>query len=198
VPPPGYLQQVAEAAKKAGALLVVDEIQSGLGRTGEWFASHAAGIRPDIITLAKGIAGGMPLGAVIVEPQLCDVFAPGDHGTTFGGNPVSCAAALAVIDTIERDGLLEHVREVGSWFAERVSRIRHDSLRGIRGAGFWFAIELRAPIAANFEKVALEAGYLVNAVRPDAVRLAPALNTSQAELQTFIDDLAEILTRAAL
>ena len=193
VPPPGYLAAVRRACDDAQALLIVDEVQSGIGRTGNWFASIAQGVRPDLLTLAKGLAGGLPLGAVIVEPQFADVLKPGDHGTTFGGNPVSCAAALAVLDAIEADGLLEHVQELGERLAERLHRLRLPRIREVRGAGLWLGIRFDADIAAAVEQAAFEAGFLVNAVKADVLRLAPPLNITWAELDGFVRELPRIL-----
>lgn len=196
VPPPGYLAAVRSACDAAGALLIVDEVQSGIGRTGHWFAAIAQGVRPDLLTLAKGLAGGLPLGAVLVEPAHRDVLQAGEHGTTFGGNPVSCAAALAVLDAISADGLLAHVQEVGEWFAERVHRLRSPEIKEVRGAGLWFGIQFRSDIAAAVEKAAFEAGFLVNAVKPSVLRLAPPLNIPRAELDAFADVLPTLIEEA--
>jgi acetylornithine aminotransferase len=173
--------------------MIADEVQSGIGRAGEWFLSHAEGIRPDVITLAKGLAGGMPLGALIVEPDFVEVFAAGDHGTTFGGNPVSCAAALAVIAEIEAADLLQHVRETGEWLTQQILELPNPEIVGVRGRGLWLAIELNADIASAFTVEAQSHGFLVNAVKPNAIRLAPPLIITRAELQTFIDAIPSIL-----
>jgi acetylornithine aminotransferase len=196
VPPPGYLAAARAACDTAGALLIVDEVQSGIGRTGHWFASTAQGVRPDILTLAKGIAGGMPLGAVLAVGGAGDLFAPGDHGTTFGGNPVSCAAALAVLDTIESQGLLANAAHVGAVLAAGVAAVRHPLITGERGAGLWRAFTLDRPVAPAVEAAARQAGFLVNAVRPDTVRLAPPLILSEVEARSFSDALPAILEAA--
>jgi acetylornithine aminotransferase len=197
VPPPGYLAAARQACDAAGALLIVDEVQSGIGRTGAWFASTAQGVRPDIVTLAKGIAGGMPLGAVLAVGQAGDLFAPGDHGSTFGGNPVSCAAALAVLDTIESEGLLAHVAAVGAVLQDALSNARHPLLTGLRGVGLWQALTLDRPVAGAVEAAARDAGFLINAVRPDTVRLAPPLILTAEEAVSFAAALPAILDAAA-
>jgi acetylornithine/N-succinyldiaminopimelate aminotransferase len=174
-PPPGYLAAARSACDRTGALLVVDEVQSGIGRTGAWFAHQAEGIRPDVVTLAKGLGGGLPIGACVGLGASGRLFAKGDHGSTFGGNPVSCAAALAVLDTIEREDLLGSVREVGARLAAGLRTIDSALVAGVRGSGLWLALVLTRPVAAGVEAAARRAGFLVNAVQPDAVRLAPPL-----------------------
>jgi acetylornithine/N-succinyldiaminopimelate aminotransferase len=191
--PEGYLRAAREACDLAGALLVVDEIQSGIGRTGTWFAHQAEGVRPDVLTLAKGLGGGLPIGACIGLAGCGGGFAKGDHGSTFGGNPVACAAALAVLDTIERDGLLAHVRAVGEHLAAGLAAVGHPLVSGVRGRGLWLAIALTADRAAEFEAAARQAGFLVNAVQPDAIRLAPPLILSAAQADTFTAALPAIL-----
>jgi acetylornithine/N-succinyldiaminopimelate aminotransferase len=194
--PPGYLQAARAACDEAGALLVLDEIQSGVGRTGEWFAFTGEGIVPDVLTLAKGLGGGLPIGACIGIGASADGLARGEHGSTFGGNPVACAAALAVLDTIERDGLLRHVTEVGAQLAAGIETTSHPLVTGVRGSGLWRAIVLAEPVAAAVETAARQAGFLVNAVQPDAIRLAPPLILSSAEADTFIRALPAILDAA--
>ena len=187
VPPPaGYLRAARAACSGTGALLVLDEVQSGIGRTGAWFAHQAEGIRPDVVTLAKGLGGGLPIGACVALGGAGDLFAKGDHGSTFGGNPVSCAAALAVLDTIERDNLLRSVRTVGDRLAAGL-----DAIPGthVRGSGLWRALVLAAPVAAEVEAAARRAGLLVNAVQPDAVRVAPPLVLSAAEADRAVAGL---------
>lgn len=190
--PAGYLRAAREACDGAGALLIIDEIQSGIGRTGTWSASRAAGIVPDVITLAKGLGGGLPIGACVGLGPAGAGLGKSDHGSTFGGNPVACAAALAVIDTIERDGLLARVREVGGRLTSGIAGTEHPLLRGVRGSGLWLALALNEPVAAAAETAARAAGFLVNAVRPDAIRLAPPLILSIAEADSFTKALPEI------
>src|SRR5215831_3574284 len=145
--PAGYLRGAREACDTAGALLVIDEIQSGIGRTGAWFACQAAGVVPDVLTLAKGLGGGLPIGACVGLGAAGTALRKGDHGSTFGGNPVACAAALAVLDTIERDGLLAHAASVGRYLARGIAGIGHSLLAGARGEGLWLAAVLAQPIA---------------------------------------------------
>jgi acetylornithine aminotransferase len=187
VPPPaGYLRAARAACSATGALLVLDEVQSGIGRTGAWFAHQAEGIRPDVVTVAKGLGGGLPIGACVALGAAGGLFAKGDHGSTFGGNPVSCAAALAVLDTIERDDLLRSVRTVGDRLAAGLGAIPGTR---VRGSGLWRALVLAAPVAADVEAAARRAGLLVNAVQPDAVRVAPPLVLSAAEADRAVAGL---------
>jgi len=193
VPPAGYLAAAREICDAVGALLVVDEVQSGIGRAGEWLLSVAQGVVPDVITLAKGLGGGLPIGAVLATGEAGLVLHPGDHGSTFGGNPVSCAAALAVLTTIERDGLLEHVRALGDRWATAFDAIDEPLLVSHRGLGLWRALELREPVAPALEIAARDAGYLVNAVRPTTIRLAPPLVLGLADADRFAADLPRML-----
>jgi acetylornithine aminotransferase len=200
VPPPaGYIRAAREICDETGALFVLDEVQSGMGRTGAWFGHEYDGVMPDVITLAKGLGGGLPIGACIAVGDAAQRLRPGDHGSTFGGNPVACAAALAVIDTIESQDLLAHCAEVGAHLAAGIAGCVGTSplLTGVRGRGLWLALELDRPAAAAVESAARDAGFLVNAVAPDAVRLAPPLVLTAAEADTFIATLPEVLSRAA-
>jgi acetylornithine aminotransferase len=199
--PPGYLQAARRISREHGALLVLDEVQGGIGRTGRWFA-HTADLpdpadAPDVVTLAKGLGGGLPIGACLAVGATASVLTPGDHGSTFGGNPVTCAAALAVLDTIAADGLLEHVTEVGDLLAKACGAVEHPLLAEVRGAGLWRALVLTAPVAPAVELAARDAGFLVNAAVPDAVRLAPPLILTIAEAETFAAGLPAILDTAA-
>jgi acetylornithine/N-succinyldiaminopimelate aminotransferase len=194
--PAGYLRAARAACDRAGALLVVDEIQSAIGRTGAWFAHQSEGIRPDVLTLAKGLGGGLPIGACIGFGASGTGFAKGDHGSTFGGNPVACAAALAVLEVIERDELLAHVTQVGEQLVASVEEAGHPLVAGVRGRGLWLAIVLTAEVAAKVEGAARQAGFLVNAVQPDAVRLAPPLILSAGQARQFTDALPSILDAA--
>jgi acetylornithine aminotransferase len=195
--PEGYLHAAREACDAAGALLVLDEIQSGIGRTGAWFAHQAAGVRPDVLTLAKGLGGGLPIGACVGLGAAGSGFAKGDHGSTFGGNPVACAAALAVLEVIERDGLLAHVTAVGEHLVAGLGAVGHPLVAGVRGAGLWRAVVLTAEVAPDVEAAARSAGFLVNAVQPDAIRLAPPLILSTAEADEFVAALPRILTEVS-
>jgi acetylornithine/N-succinyldiaminopimelate aminotransferase len=191
--PPGYLKAARAACDAAGATLVIDEIQSGVGRTGAWFAHQAEDITPDIMTLAKGLGGGLPIGAVIGFGEYGSVFGKGDHGSTFGGNPVSCAAALAVLDTIESADLLSNVASVGQRLVRGITAIDHPLLVGVRGTGLWLGIVLTGNHAPAAEAAARAAGFLVNAVQPDALRLAPPLILTAAQADRFLHTLPEIL-----
>jgi acetylornithine/N-succinyldiaminopimelate aminotransferase len=194
--PEGYLRAAREACDAAGALFVLDEIQSAIGRTGHWFAHQAAGVQPDVLTLAKGLGGGLPIGACIGLGASGAGFAKGDHGSTFGGNPVACAAALAVLGTIERDGLLAHVAQVGQQLTAGLEASGHPLVAGVRGTGLWLAIQLTGSRAAAVEAAARQAGYLVNAVQPDAIRLAPPLILSVGQASQFTAALPAILDAA--
>ncbi|GIH94407.1 acetylornithine aminotransferase [Planobispora siamensis] len=198
VPPPdGYFRAAREICTAAGALLVADEIQSAIGRTGHWFAHQHEGVLPDILTLAKGLGGGMPIGACVGFGPAGTIFAKGDHGSTFGGNPVSAAAALAVLGTIENDGLLEHVRTVGAELADGIAAVDHPLLGGVRGRGLWRAIVLTSARSAQVQAAAQRAGFLVNALQPDAVRLAPPLTITSEQVATFVAALPAILDEAS-
>jgi acetylornithine/N-succinyldiaminopimelate aminotransferase len=196
-PPDGYLTAARKACDDTGALLVIDEIQSGIGRTGTWFAHQREDVRPDILTLAKGLGGGIPIGACVGVGAAGEVFALGDHGCTFGGNPLSTAAALAVLDTIERENLLTAAATVGELLRSGLDTVEHPLLDGVRGRGLWLALALTGPLSTVVEAAARDAGYLVNGVRPDAIRLAPALTMTTAQAQSFVDALPAILDAAA-
>jgi acetylornithine aminotransferase len=194
VPPPaGFLAAARQACDASGALLIVDEVQSGIGRTGHWFASAAEGVRPDVVTLAKGLGGGLPIGACLAVGAAGDLFAPGDHGSTFGGNPVACAAALAVIDTIADDHLLDNVKRVGEHLAHGLAALDSPLVAGTRGSGLWRAVQLTQDAATRVEASARERGLLVNAVKPDALRLAPPLIVSEDEVDKAVSLLAAAL-----
>ena len=195
--PAGYLAAARAACDAAGALLVLDEIQSGIGRTGAWFACQAEGVLPDVITLAKGLGGGLPIGACIGIGAAGSGLGKGDHGSTFGGNPVACAAALAVLDTIEHDGLLDNVTLVGAKLRDGLAGIDHPLVAGARGVGLWHAIALTKPAASAVEAAARQSGFLVNAVQPDAVRLAPPLILTADQAESFLSALPGILDLAA-
>ena len=196
-PPPGYLRAAREACDASGALLVIDEIQSGIGRTGHWFAHQAEGVTPDVLTLAKGLGGGLPIGACVGFGEFGSVLGKGDHGSTFGANPVSCAAALAVLEVIETDGLLGAATAVGQQLSDGIAAVSHPLLAGVRGQGLWLAAILTENAATDVEAAARRAGFLVNAVQPDAIRLAPPLIITAAEASAFLSALPAILDDAA-
>jgi acetylornithine aminotransferase len=191
--PDGFLHAAREITKSTGTLLVLDEVQTGVGRLGSWFAFQQAGIIPDVITLAKGLGGGLPLGAVIGVGEAGELLKPGQHGTTFGGNPVCCAAGLAVLRTIARDGVLAHVASLGKDIAARVEDLHHPLVAGVRGAGLLIGISLREPVSTAVAKAAQDAGYLVNPVAPDTIRLAPPLVLTAEQAEGFLTALPAAL-----
>ncbi|WP_328392470.1 acetylornithine transaminase [Nocardia sp. NBC_00416] len=196
VPPMDYLVRAREITARAGALLILDEVQTGIGRTGKMFAHQSFGITPDVITLAKGLGAGLPIGAVLATGDAAELFTPGMHGTTFGGNPVCAAAALAVLRTLEEDGLLEHVESVGKRLSDGIAVLEHPLISEVRGAGLLIGIGLTQPVAARVEAHARAAGYLVNPAKPDAVRLAPPLVLTETQADNLVLDLPGILDEA--
>ncbi len=194
--PAGYLAAARGVCDASGALLVLDEIQSGIGRTGAWFAHQQERILPDVLTLAKGLGGGLPIGACVGFGDCGGALGKGDHGSTFGGNPVSCAAALAVIDTIETGDILANVKAVGDMLAAGIAAIEHPLLKGVRGSGLWLAAVLTADRAGAVCAAAQARGFLVNAVQPDAVRLAPPLILTTGQAGEFTRALPAILADA--
>jgi acetylornithine/N-succinyldiaminopimelate aminotransferase len=191
--PAGYLQAAREICDAAGALLVIDEIQSGIGRSGQWFASISSGVVPDILTLAKGLGGGLPIGACIGFGRAAGLFTPGAHGSTFGGNPVCCAAALAVLRTIEEQDLLRRARDGGALLQAGLQALASPLIRSVRGAGLWWGVVLNSDCAAAVEQAAREHGLLVNAVRPDVLRLAPPLIVTEADIECALGMLDSAL-----
>ncbi|MFF7332229.1 acetylornithine transaminase [Streptomyces sp. NPDC008150] len=194
VPPPGYLKAARAITAATGSLLVLDEVQTGVGRTGQWFEYQAhEGVLPDVVTLAKGLGGGLPLGATVAFGRAADLLRPGHHGTTFGGNPVACAAGLAVLDTIEDEGLLENVKRQSEKLREGVEALGHPLVAHVRGAGLLLGIVLTEPLAAQVQRAAQDAGLLVNAPAPEVVRLMPPLNLGDREVDAFLRALPGIL-----
>lgn len=190
---PGYLSLARQLCDDTGALLIVDEVQTGIGRTGQWLACIDEAVVPDIVTLAKGLGGGLPIGAVIATGKAMDLLVPGDHGSTFGGNLVSCAAANAVLEVIESTDLLAAVRELGAYLTQQVAALENESIAGMRGRGLLQAVVFSSPIAKGVEASARRHGFLVNAVTADAIRLAPPLIISKAEIDTFVDALPLVI-----
>ncbi|MGH3772217.1 MAG: acetylornithine transaminase [Pseudonocardiaceae bacterium] len=195
IPPAGYLQAAREITSARGALLVLDEVQTGIGRTGTWFAHQAAGVTPDVVTLAKGLGGGLPISACIGIGPAAQLLAPGQHGSTLGGNPVCCAAALAVLRTIAEDGLLDHAAQLGKEIAAEVRALHHPLVSSVSAAGLLIGIGLSAPVSAEVATAARDAGFLVNAAVPDRVRLAPPLVLTEAQAREFLSALPVILDR---
>jgi acetylornithine aminotransferase len=191
--PDGYLAAAREITRATGTLLVLDEIQTGIGRTGHWFAHQAAGVEPDVITLAKGLGGGLPIGATVAFGDAADLLTPGQHGSTFSGNPVVCAAALAVLDTIAADGLLDHVKRLGERIRQGVEALGDPLVSRVRGAGLLLGIVLTEPAARQVQDAAQEAGFLVNACVPDTVRLAPPLVVTEEDVDALLAALPGIL-----
>jgi len=185
----GYLAAMRSWCDEKGLLLILDEVQTGLGRTGKWFAHQHHGITPDVMTLAKGLGGGVPIGACLASPR-ADVFEPGDHGSTFGGNPLACMAALTVLTVIERDGLVGHAAEMGE--------LLHGALQGlgakeVRGLGLMQAAEFAEPHAKAFQQSCLESGLIINAVDENTIRLVPPLIISGAEIDRAQATMQKVL-----
>jgi predicted acetylornithine/succinylornithine family transaminase len=196
VPPPGYLAGAAKLCVDRGALLMFDEVQTGLGRTGTFLACETEGVRPDVVTLAKSLGGGVALGAMLARGEAAKAFVPGSHASTFGGNPVSCAAALAFLETLDADKLLHRVRETGDWFMGALRRLAalQPKIMGVRGRGLLIAIDLSVPAKAVV-LAAEERGYLVNAVQEQSLRFAPPFIVTREELTGFLSVLEEILSQ---
>ncbi len=184
VPPADYLKNLRQYCDASGALLVFDCVQTGMGRTGDWFGYEYSGIKPDVITLAKGLGGGLPLGAMIAIGSASKLFAAGDHGSTFGGNPVATAAALAVISSIEKEKVLAHVDEVGEFLLAELALI--PGVLEVRGAGLLIGLTLEKPVAKTLTKKCQELGALINAPGDSTIRLAPALNVSMKQAEKFV------------
>jgi acetylornithine/N-succinyldiaminopimelate aminotransferase len=194
VPPADYLQQLRAICDDKGALLVIDAVQTGMGRTGDWFGYEYSGITPDVITLAKGLGGGLPLGAMIALGKAADLFQPGDHGSTFGGNPVTTAAGLAAIDVIESKKLLNKVKQQGDYLIQELALI--SGIKEVRGAGLLIGIELERLKASEIAAALRDAGVLVNAANPTTIRIAPALIVTDAQINKFISIFKKVISDA--
>ncbi len=194
-PPEGYLKQVREITSRYDILMIVDEVQTGIGRTGAWFAHQHDDIQPDIMTLAKGLGGGLPLGAVMAQGSAAKLFTPGAHGTTFGGNPICAAAGLAVLDTLEQEQLIPRVLEKGKVLARRLAAL--EQVDHVRGRGFMLGLVL----TDDYAKAAVDAGYrhgvILNAPQPNVVRLVPPLNLTDEEITEAVNLVATCLKEAA-
>ena len=195
--PAGYLAAAQEVAEDAGALFVLDEVQTGVGRTGGWFAYQQDEVAPDVVTLAKGLGGGLPIGAVLAFGPAAALLTPGQHGSTFGGNPVSCAAALAVLDTIETENLLARAHDLGADLTTSMLALGHPLLHGVRGRGLLLAMVLARPLAHEVELAMRGRGVLVNAIASDVVRIAPPLILTDAQAHAFVTALALALDDAS-
>ena len=196
-----YVRGARELCDAEGILLIFDEVQTGIGRSGHFYAFQHYGVTPDVVTLAKGLGGGVPVGACLASER-ADVFAPGDHGSTFGGNPLACATALAVLDTLEREDVLANVRRVGQYLGDRLRLLADDfdAVAGERGLGLLRALVLREDIGQALQLEALANGLIVNAIGERVVRLAPPLIVGEAQVDQAVDMLAQsldtVITRA--
>lgn len=197
VPPAGYLIAARDITARHGALLVVDEVQTGMGRTGAFFAHQHDGITPDVVTMAKGLGGGLPIGACLAVGAAADLLGPGMHGSTFGGNPVCAAAALAVLRVLADDDLVGRADVLGKMLHHGIESLRHPLVDHVRGRGLLCGIVLTRDAAKRVEVQARGAGFLVNAAAPDVVRLAPPLVITEAQLAAFLAALPSILDNAA-
>jgi acetylornithine/N-succinyldiaminopimelate aminotransferase len=193
VPPTGYLAAARRVCDEHGALLWIDEVQTGMGRAGCWLVHVADGITADIVTLAKGLGNGFPIGACVAAGRAATLLGPGSHGSTFGGNPVAAVAGLAVIAVIERDGLLARANALGAHLVEAVLALDHPAITGLRGRGLLRAITLAIPVAPAVADAALDAGFVINAPKPDLLRLAPPLIVGADQLDSFVSALPGLL-----
>ena len=198
MPSDGYLKEVRELCDKHDALLIFDEIQTGMGRTGTFYAYEAQGVMPDIVTLAKGLAGGVPIGAFVVTEKVAAAFHAGDHGSTFGGNPLACAAANVVLDTIADETFLREVQSVGTYFKEALRGLQEKypaHIREVRGTGLILGMEMqRNEDAAAIARRMLEQGVIINCTAGNVLRFIPPLIFSKTE----VDELIAVLDRCIL
>jgi acetylornithine aminotransferase len=192
VPPADYLQELRALCDAKGALLVIDAVQTGMGRTGDWFGYEFSGITPDVITLAKGLGGGLPLGAMIALGKAADLFQPGDHGSTFGGNPVTTAAGLAAIKFIESQKLLKKVEKQGAYLMQELALI--PGVSEVRGAGLLLGIELENLKSSDVAGALQKEGVLVNAANATTIRLAPALIVTDVQIKKFITTFKKVMS----
>ncbi|MGO8851005.1 acetylornithine transaminase [Mycobacterium sp.] len=193
VPPEGYLVTARDITARHGALLVLDEVQTGMGRTGAFFAHQHHGITPDVVTMAKGLGGGLPIGACLAVGPAADLLTPGLHGSTFGGNPICTAAALAVLRVLAAEDLVRHAEVLGKAVRHGIETLGHPLIDHVRGRGLLLGIALTAPRAKEAEAAARDAGFLINAAAPDVIRLAPPLIITEAQIEDFIAALPGIL-----
>ena len=193
--PEGFLRAARELTAAAGALLWIDEVQTGMGRCGEYLAHAADGVVADLVTLAKGLGNGFPVGACLASGPAADLIQPGLHGTTFGGNPVAAAAGNAVLDVLEA-GALDNARETGAWLADRLRGLNHPRIAGVRGRGMLLGVVLTDDVAPAVAAAALDEGWVINAPRPSVLRIAPPLIATRDDLQGFLDALPALLDRA--
>jgi acetylornithine aminotransferase len=192
VPPLNYLKELRVACTKNGALLVIDAVQTGIGRTGQWFGYEYSGIKPDVITVAKGLGAGLPLAAMIAVGKTSQLFEPGDHGSTFGGNPVTTAASIAAIKWIEKNKTLAKCKADFKYLSSNINSI--PGVSEVRGAGLLVGIALQKNISSEVAEALQAKGFLVNAANPNTIRIAPALNISMKELNQFVKALKEAMS----
>ncbi|WP_255713726.1 acetylornithine transaminase [Subtercola endophyticus] len=192
--PEGYLVRARELTEQHGVLLILDEIQTGIGRTGRWFAYEHAGIKPDAVTIAKGLAGGIPIGSLVTFGWASDLFQRGMHGSTFGGNPLATATANAVLEEIEQSGLVDNAERKGILIRERVAALNSPLIQEIRGHGLLIGLGLSEPIALKLAAAAMDAGLIINAANESSIRLAPPLIIRELEVDIFITRLSVALT----
>ncbi|KUH67195.1 acetylornithine aminotransferase [Mycolicibacterium novocastrense] len=197
VPPAGYLVAAREITARHNALLVLDEVQTGMGRTGAFFAHQHDGITPDVVTLAKGLGGGLPIGACIATGETAELLTPGLHGSTFGGNPVCTAAALAVLRVLADDDLITRADVLGKTLSAGIEAFGHPLVDHVRGRGLLLGVVLTAEAAKAVEAAARDAGFLVNAAAPDVIRLAPPLVISDAQVDDFLAAFPAVLDKGA-
>ncbi len=190
-----YMDAVKSLCDKNNLLLIIDEIQTGMGRTGKLFAYEHYNIEPDIFTLAKGLGGGVPIGAVCAKDSVASAFQPGDHGTTFGGNPLVCSAGLTVIDTLIQDGLVENASSVGTYFKEQLLTLKekHPVVKEVRGQGLMIGIELSSEISKKLSTELFQKGFLAGSVGTTTLRFLPPLVVTQKEVDILIDALDDLL-----
>ena len=193
--PAGFLQAARELTAEAGALLWIDEVQTGLGRCGEYLSHAADGVVADLVTLAKGLGNGFPIGACLASGAAAELIQPGMHGTTFGGNPVAAAAGNAVLDVLD-GGVLDRARETGAWLADQLRALNHPRIAEVRGRGMLLGVVLTDDVAPAVAAAALDAGWVINAPRPSVLRVAPPLISTRDDLQGFLDALPTLLDKA--
>jgi acetylornithine/succinyldiaminopimelate/putrescine aminotransferase len=194
---PSYLKGAWEICRSKGALFILDEVQTGMGRTGALFAHEHYGVTPDVMTVAKGLAGGLPIGAVLASSEVAKGFAPGDHGSTFGGNPVVCTAALAMLTILHEEQMVENAARVGAYFKQRLAELEESTgaISEVRGMGLMLAAELKEGTAKEMVLSCLERGYVVNNIGDSILRFLPPLSVSTREVDGLIDVLGELFTR---
>ena len=192
IPDEDYLKQVEELCHENNIVLIIDEVQTGFGRCGTLFAHELFGIKPDIMTMAKGIGGGVPMGGILATEEVASAFVPGDHGTTFGGSPLVCAAANAVLDTFEEENILNNVNEVGDYFISELKKLDKDIIKEVRGRGLMVGVELTEP-GAKYVDLMREKGFLINCTAGNVLRFVPPLIITKEDIDEFVKALDEVL-----